>query len=70
MQDHQYETVSGFICEAFGYIPRTGESTKVVLKKSNKEDNDNNESKQETNGQDQKDTSQTFKLGVIFKPEL
>lgn len=67
MQDHQCETVSGFICEAFGYIPRTGESIKVVLKKANIEENDNDdESKQETNGQDQKDASQTFKLGVIF----
>nr|GEV38564.1 putative DUF21 domain-containing protein At3g13070, chloroplastic [Tanacetum cinerariifolium] len=64
-EDHQYETVSGFICEAFGYIPRTGESIKVVLKKANKEDDDNDENKQETNSQDQKDTSQTFKLGIL-----
>ncbi|PWA62092.1 FAD-binding, type 2, Gliding motility-associated protein GldE [Artemisia annua] len=65
-EDHQYETVSGFICEAFGYIPRTGESIKVVLKKANKEDDDDNdENKQETNSQDQKDTSQTFKLGIL-----
>ncbi|KAD5318209.1 hypothetical protein E3N88_18155 [Mikania micrantha] len=61
-EDHQYETVSGFICEAFGYIPRTGESIKVVLKKANGEDNDD-ENKQETDGQDQKDRSQTFKIG-------
>ncbi|KAK9075516.1 hypothetical protein SSX86_003840 [Deinandra increscens subsp. villosa] len=61
---HQYETVSGFICEAFGYIPRTGESIKVVLKKANEEDNDD-ENKQETDGQDQKDRSQTFKLGIL-----
>ncbi|GJS36282.1 putative DUF21 domain-containing protein, chloroplastic [Tanacetum coccineum] len=64
-EDHQYETVSGFICEAFGYIPRTGESIKVVLKKANKEEDDNDENKQETNSQDQKDTSQTFKLGIL-----
>ncbi|CAI0378908.1 unnamed protein product [Linum tenue] len=37
----QYETDSGFICEAFGYIPRTGESIKVVLDNSNEEDEDN-----------------------------
>ncbi|XP_071736266.1 putative DUF21 domain-containing protein At3g13070, chloroplastic [Rutidosis leptorrhynchoides] len=66
-EDHQYETVSGFICEAFGYIPRTGESIKVVLKKANKEDNDDDddESKQETSDQDYKETSQTFKLGIL-----
>lgn len=64
--DHQYETVSGFICEAFGYIPRTGESIKVVLKKANEDEDDgDDESKQETDGQDQKDRSQTFKLGIL-----
>ncbi|KAJ0933317.1 putative gliding motility-associated protein GldE [Helianthus annuus] len=63
-EDHQYETVSGFICEAFGYIPRTGESIKVVLKKANEEDNDG-ENKHETDGQDEKDRSQTFKLGIL-----
>ncbi|KAJ0103187.1 hypothetical protein Patl1_04062 [Pistacia atlantica] len=35
---HQYETVSGFICEVFGYIPRTGESMKVALEKENQEE--------------------------------
>lgn len=62
-EDHQYETVSGFICEAFGYIPRTGESIKVVLKKSNAEDDD--DSKQESDNQDPKDKSQTFKLEIL-----
>ncbi|KAK2639927.1 hypothetical protein Ddye_027722 [Dipteronia dyeriana] len=41
-EGHQYETVSGFICEAFGYIPRTGESIKVVLEKENQEEEDEN----------------------------
>ncbi|KAJ0045599.1 hypothetical protein Pint_03913 [Pistacia integerrima] len=39
-EGHQYETVSRFICEAFGYIPRTGESMKVVLEKENQEENE------------------------------
>uniref|UniRef100_A0A0D6R7T7 CNNM transmembrane domain-containing protein n=1 Tax=Araucaria cunninghamii TaxID=56994 RepID=A0A0D6R7T7_ARACU len=30
---YHYETVSGFVCEAFGYIPRTGESIDIVLQK-------------------------------------
>ncbi|KAH7365493.1 hypothetical protein KP509_18G030900 [Ceratopteris richardii] len=35
---YHYETVSGFVCEAFGYIPRTGESIKVILKNAEEED--------------------------------
>ncbi|KAI3769557.1 hypothetical protein L6452_00666 [Arctium lappa] len=62
-EDHQYETVSGFICEAFGYIPRTGESIKVVLKKANEEDGDG--SKQETDNHVEKDRCQTFKLEIL-----
>ncbi|KAG6556814.1 hypothetical protein Mapa_001761 [Marchantia paleacea] len=36
---YRYETVSGFVCEAFGYIPRTGESINVILRKADSEDN-------------------------------
>ncbi|KAL0443293.1 UNVERIFIED_CONTAM: DUF21 domain-containing protein, chloroplastic [Sesamum latifolium] len=39
-EGHQYETVSGFVCEAFGYIPRTGETIKVVLERANRDDHD------------------------------
>jgi Mg2+/Co2+ transporter CorC len=60
VQGHQYETVSGFICEAFGYIPRTGESIKVVLEKANQEENDESKS----DHQDQKEKHQIFKLEV------
>ncbi|XP_023525513.1 putative DUF21 domain-containing protein At3g13070, chloroplastic [Cucurbita pepo subsp. pepo] len=41
-EGHQYETVSGFVCEAFGYIPRTGESVKVVLEKEDEEAEESN----------------------------
>ncbi|CAK9180404.1 unnamed protein product [Ilex paraguariensis] len=61
---HQYETVSGFICEAFGYIPRTGESIKVVLEKANREEN-NNYDEAEPGHQDQKDKHQTFRLEIL-----
>lgn len=37
-EGHHYETVSGFVCESFGCIPRTGESIKVVLEKAKRED--------------------------------
>lgn len=60
-QGHQYETVSGFVCEAFGYIPRTGECIKVVLERE--DEDDNNESSAEQ--QDQKEKNQIFKLEVI-----
>ncbi|KAF8410840.1 hypothetical protein HHK36_003377 [Tetracentron sinense] len=61
---HQYETVSGFICEAFGYIPRTGESIKVVLEKAIQEENDEyNEA--ESDRQDQKEKHQIFKLEIL-----
>ncbi|KAB2606081.1 DUF21 domain-containing protein [Pyrus ussuriensis x Pyrus communis] len=60
-EGHQYETVSGFICEAFGYIPRTGESIKVVLENENEEEID--ESKSEN--QDKKEKHQIFKLEIL-----
>ncbi|PON43276.1 Gliding motility-associated protein GldE [Parasponia andersonii] len=60
---HQYETVSGFTCEAFGYIPRTGESIKVVLEKENEEEEENDESK--SDHQDQNEKHQIFKLEIL-----
>lgn len=60
-QGHQYETVSGFVCEAFGYIPRTGECIKVVLEREDEDDNNESSADQ----QDQKQKNQTFKLEVI-----
>ncbi|KAL0000627.1 hypothetical protein SO802_014408 [Lithocarpus litseifolius] len=60
-EGHQYETVSGFICEAFGYIPRTGESIKVVLEKANQEEN--HESK--SDHQDHKEKDHIFKLEIL-----
>jgi len=60
-QGHQYETVSGFVCEAFGYIPRTGECIKVVLEREDEDDNNESSADQ----QDQKEKNQTFKLEVI-----
>lgn len=60
-QGHQYETVSGFVCEAFGYIPRTGESIKLVLERDDEDDDD------DTNGdhQEPKEKKHIFKLEVI-----
>ncbi|OVA20172.1 CBS domain [Macleaya cordata] len=63
-EGHQYETVSGFICDAFGYIPRTGESIKIVLEKANRDKNDEY-TEAETNGQHLKEKHQIFKLEVL-----
>ncbi|KAK9268993.1 hypothetical protein L1049_000760 [Liquidambar formosana] len=60
----QYETVSGFICEAFGYIPRTGESIKVVLEKANRDENEEYE-EAESDRQDPKEKHQIFKLEIL-----
>ncbi|XP_038686330.1 putative DUF21 domain-containing protein At3g13070, chloroplastic [Tripterygium wilfordii] len=63
-EDHQYETVSGFICEAFGYIPRTGESIKVVLEKANQEE-DNEHTEAGSDRQDLKEKSHVYKLEIL-----
>ncbi|ESW14381.1 hypothetical protein PHAVU_008G276000 [Phaseolus vulgaris] len=60
-EGHQYETVSGFVCAAFGYIPRTGEFIKVVLERE--DEDDNNEASAEQ--QDQKEKNQIFKLEIL-----
>nr|AFK45559.1 unknown [Lotus japonicus] len=57
----QYETVSGFVCEAFGYIPRTGESIKVVLEREDEDDNEESDADR----QDQKEKNQIFKLEIL-----
>ncbi|XP_039027038.1 putative DUF21 domain-containing protein At3g13070, chloroplastic [Hibiscus syriacus] len=63
-EEHQYETVSGFVCEAFGYIPRTGESIKAVLEKENEEEDDEN-SEDGSDQQDLKERHQIYKLEIL-----
>ncbi|KAL2456642.1 protein of unknown function-containing protein [Forsythia ovata] len=63
-EGHQYETVSGFVCEAFGYIPRTGETLKVVLERANREDHDDYNGA-ESERQDEKEKTQFFKLEIL-----
>ncbi|GAB2269708.1 DUF21 domain-containing protein At1g55930, chloroplastic [Dionaea muscipula] len=62
--DHQYETVSGFVCEAFGYIPRTGEIVKVELEKANYEDTDEY-TETESDRPDRNEKFQIFKLEIL-----
>ncbi|KAK6947040.1 CNNM, transmembrane domain [Dillenia turbinata] len=63
-EGHQYETVSGFICEVFGYIPRTGESIKVVLERA-KRDEDEKYAEAESDCQEQKEKHQMYKLEIL-----
>ncbi|KAK1273323.1 DUF21 domain-containing protein [Acorus gramineus] len=63
-EGHQYETVSGFICESFGYIPRTGEKVKVVLESADQEVNEEyNENESER--QDLKKMDQMFQIEIL-----
>ncbi|GJU06773.1 putative DUF21 domain-containing protein, chloroplastic [Tanacetum coccineum] len=63
-EGHQYETVSGFVCEAFGYIPKTGESIKVVLEKE--EDHDEyTEDDGDRQNPKEKEKSQVFKIEIL-----
>ena len=55
--------MSGFICEAFGYIPRTGETIKVVLEKADQEEHDEY-TEADSARQDDPQKHQNFKLQV------
>uniref|UniRef100_B9I147 Transporter-associated domain-containing protein n=1 Tax=Populus trichocarpa TaxID=3694 RepID=B9I147_POPTR len=64
-EGHQYKTVSGFVCEVFGYIPRTVETIKVILEKETLEDEDvHTEGKFDI--QEVKEKHQIYKLEVEF----
>ncbi|XP_073150420.1 putative DUF21 domain-containing protein At3g13070, chloroplastic isoform X2 [Henckelia pumila] len=63
-EGHQYETVSGFVCEAFGYIPRTGETIQVMLERANQEEQ-GDYSVTESDRQDENKKSQLFKLEIL-----
>ncbi|KAK8620541.1 hypothetical protein V6N13_067014 [Hibiscus sabdariffa] len=55
--------LSGFACEAFGYIPRTGESIKLILEKGDREDDENFEAG--SDHQDPKERHQIYKLDCL-----
>lgn len=57
--------MSGFVCEAFGYIPRTGESIKVILEKENQEDDDE-QAEGKSERQDQNEKHHVYKLEVYI----
>lgn len=63
-EGHQYETVSGFICEAFGCIPRAGESIKVVLEKAKREDS-NGYNTEDSHHKHDEEKYQVYRLEIL-----
>ncbi|KAK1440246.1 hypothetical protein QVD17_06071 [Tagetes erecta] len=63
-EGHQYETVSGFVCEAFGYIPKTGERIKVVLEKEEVDD-EYTEDDGDRQHQKEKEKTQIFQIEIL-----
>ncbi|WOK99697.1 hypothetical protein Cni_G08408 [Canna indica] len=63
-EGHQYETVSGFVCESFGYIPEEGGKIILVLEKANEEE-DNEDTETTSDNQDEKERHQTFELEIL-----
>ncbi|GLT57584.1 hypothetical protein SLA2020_305480 [Shorea laevis] len=65
LEEYLYETVSGFVCEVFGYIPRAGESIKVVLERDNQDDDDDKHDEDGSDHQDVKEWHQIYRLEVL-----
>ncbi|GLJ15559.1 hypothetical protein SUGI_0255580 [Cryptomeria japonica] len=62
---YQYETVSGFVCRAFGYIPRTGQSIDIVLDKGNLEESENFGENGVHQDENQQEKFQKYKLEIL-----
>jgi len=57
------------VCEAFGYIPRTGESTKITLRKADAEESERRDGEhqgenQEDRREKEKEKFQKYRLEV------
>eukprot|EP00850_Spirogloea_muscicola_P011825 SM000075S21914 [mRNA] locus=s75:7744:12596:+ [translate_table: standard] len=65
--DNHYETVSGFVCEAFGYIPRTGDTMILTLTKADEEDErrDDEDGKREVHEERRHAAFQKYKLEIL-----
>ncbi|KAG6503913.1 DUF21 domain-containing protein At1g55930, chloroplastic-like [Zingiber officinale] len=62
-EGHQYETVSGFVCESFGYIPEEGGKIIVVFEKAdNKVDTEDTETTADDHDEER---FQSFELEVL-----
>lgn len=63
-EGHQYETVSGFVCESFGYIPEEGGKMLVILERDKREENDEYQ-EEGSDHQDDRETTQAYELEVL-----
>ncbi|WVZ59769.1 hypothetical protein U9M48_009868 [Paspalum notatum var. saurae] len=63
-EGHQYETVSGFVCASFGYIPEEGGKMLVILEKDYREGN--GEFQEEgSDRQDDREKTQAYELEIL-----
>ena len=63
-QGHPYETVSGFVCASFGYIPEEGGKMLVILEKDYREENSEYQ-EEGSDRQDDREKTQAYELEVI-----
>ncbi|KAL6599538.1 hypothetical protein ACP70R_045675 [Stipagrostis hirtigluma subsp. patula] len=63
-EGHQYETVSGFVCESFGYIPEEGGKMLVILEKDYREENDEYQ-EEGSDRQDDREKTQAYELEIL-----
>ncbi|XP_047090889.1 DUF21 domain-containing protein At1g55930, chloroplastic-like [Lolium rigidum] len=63
-EGHQYETVSGFVCESFGYIPEEGGKMLVILERDKREENGEYQ-EEGSDHQDDRETTQAYELEVL-----
>ncbi|KAG6491140.1 hypothetical protein ZIOFF_052472 [Zingiber officinale] len=63
-EGHQYETVSGFICEVFGYIPEEGGKIAMVLEKAIAEENSGYKNA-ESDGSSENEKHQKYEIEIV-----
>jgi len=63
-EGHQYETVSGFVCASFGYIPEEGGKMLVILEKDYREENGEYQ-EEGSDRQDDREKTQAYELEIV-----
>uniref|UniRef100_A0A453M790 Uncharacterized protein n=1 Tax=Aegilops tauschii subsp. strangulata TaxID=200361 RepID=A0A453M790_AEGTS len=63
-EGHQYETVSGFVCESFGYIPEEGGKMLVILERDKSEENGEYQD-EGSDHQDEREATQAYELEIL-----
>lgn len=63
-EGHHYETVSGFVCASFGYIPEEGAKMLVILEKDYREENVEYQ-EEGSDRQDDREKTQAYELEIL-----